>query len=796
MDYSSIFESLPDSAPRPSSFPKPHEVRSATGRYAKQLFKDHDTLSKIVDRHESTIRKRWMKKSGSQKRMLLLEAWPDMPSQHRPDIQAWRQQSKEKNSYMWPFINLEDLVKSKNILILLHARSRYQPHDFVHTDLEQASLGETSGANSPAFLDGYTMLFHDRKNPDTYGELVSWEDNENAFEYMMNGVGMHPGRGLMALEIQQRIWNFLVTWSEVLLKDLSPLTEGEIVSNPGPPTSQETAFTSLEVIAMEAPYRAPARLDLTRLKAITYAERNLKEDHLWALHEDPSYFADTMQELSEHRQEMLLDTLGHEHPTLREKGRPLFWNRVVGNVVMESYLGFATFDNIFKQVETLILVYAQHKDDITVERDLPVELMDAFQNLRFSLDAAKKALIQVLKVGLFASPPWREFCSRAPPQHPKSSKIETQYSPPRQDHAVKRVMPFFDILFDDRQLFLFGLHSVTDEIERLVRSDVKVRALISPLVSRNLSSLSIISECLHQLHLFQPWARKIEDGMGLKRDELRSRYNQTFDGWSAIVNTKFESSLIYQYADPTDGRFNYPVHRRRNRKNVETRRRAESNLDAFWAAVDVYYKTQNRGKTQHDMVADLLGSDRAVQRTAEWIEPEKSVKSVPVNDYIYQPFSPICHDRASQVTGNFDRASILATSTKTKTRGTDIGHGQPAPQIAIQHEPSADTKMFKVDKRTHKVFKALFHSPHSPDLPGEVPWLDFLHAMVALGFSAEKAHGSAWNFFPKATEVDAERSIQFHEPHPSNKIPFHWARRYGRRLARAYGWTGDLFILA
>jgi hypothetical protein len=50
-----------------------------------------------------------------------------------------------------------------------------------------------SGANSPAFLTGYTMLFYDRTNPDTYGELVSWEGNKNAFEYMTNGVGMHPG---------------------------------------------------------------------------------------------------------------------------------------------------------------------------------------------------------------------------------------------------------------------------------------------------------------------------------------------------------------------------------------------------------------------------------------------------------------------------------------------------------------------------------------------------------------------------------------------------------------------------
>jgi hypothetical protein len=284
--------------------------------------------------------------------------------------------------------------------------------------------------------------------------------------------------------------------------------------------------------------------------------------------------------------------------------------------------------------------------------------------------------------------------------------------------------------------------------------------------------------------------------MDLKRDELRSNYNRLFDGWSAIVNTKFEGSLIHQYADPTDGKFNYPIHRRRNRQNVEARRKAEFNLDAFWAAVDVHYQTHSCGKTQHDMVIDLLRSDRTVQRTPEWTDPEKSAKSEPIDEYIYQPFSAIFHDRASQVTGNFDRASMSATSMKIKTRGTDTGHVQPGPQAAMQHGPSEGKKIFQVDKRTHKVVKALFHSPHTPDLPGEVPWLDFLHAMVALGFSAEKAHGSAWNFFPKAIGLDVERSIQFHEPHPSNKIPFHWARRYGRRLARAYGWTGDSFTLA
>ncbi|SMR60340.1 unnamed protein product [Zymoseptoria tritici ST99CH_3D1] len=75
---------------------------------------------------------------------------------------------------------------------------------------------------------------------------------------------------------------------------------------------------------------------------------------------------------------------------------------------------------------------------------------------------------------------------------------------------------------------------------------------------------------------------------------------------------------------------------------------------------------------------------------------------------------------------------------------------------------------------------------------GDVPWLDFVHAMVATGFEAEKLYGPVWNFRP--TKLDVERSIQFHEPHPSGKIAYRVCRGHGRRLNRAYGWTGDNFV--
>lgn len=101
--------------------------------------------------------------------------------------------------------------------------------------------------------------------------------------------------------------------------------------------------------------------------------------------------------------------------------------------------------------------------------------------------------------------------------------------------------------------------------------------------------------------------------------------------------------------------------------------------------------------------------------------------------------------------------------------------------------------MFPVDARALKVFRVIFFDPGANTTPGEVAWNDFLHAMDSVGFSAQKLYGSVWHFQP--TKLDVERSIQFHEPHPQGKIPFLVARRHGRRLNRAYGWFGAMFVL-
>jgi len=331
-----------------------------------------------------------------------------------------------------------------------------------------------------------------------------------------------------------------------------------------------------------------------------------------------------------------------------------------------------------------------------------------------------------------------------------------------------------------------------------MQSSDAVNALISPWVARQLSSLAVISECLHQLHLSKPWSRKIEDDMEINDSTMRNTYKALFKDWIPVLGLIFEGYKVYQHADPSDGKFNYPVHRRRNKQNIATLRKDEANLDAFWNVIDQHYKSRSIGTSQHDLVSHLFRSDCAIRRTPEWAEPnDESPTPSKKDEYIYQPFSTTFHDPTKQITGPSNHASLSTKPPKQKTRGTPAPHPpstqtQPQPQPStIPHTSTQPPHTFILDKHAHKVFRTLFHSPHNPDTPGEIPWTDFLHAMVSVGFAAEKLHGSAWNFVPRALGVGIERSIQFHEPHPSSKIPFLWARRYGRRLGRAYGWNGE-----
>ena len=111
----------------PGGFPMPEIVTPASVRKQRDervanIFKNFRLLHDILKRYESTIQKRWLKKTKEQKRRILLAYWGGtMPAKHRADFEAFTRLRDAGGSgaaglrpdFMWPFINQEDLTKPK-----------------------------------------------------------------------------------------------------------------------------------------------------------------------------------------------------------------------------------------------------------------------------------------------------------------------------------------------------------------------------------------------------------------------------------------------------------------------------------------------------------------------------------------------------------------------------------------------------------------------------------------------------------------------------------------------------------
>lgn len=240
-------------------------------------------------------------------------------------------------------------------------------------------------------------------------------------------------------------------------------------------------------------------------------------------------------------------------------------------------------------------------------------------------------------------------------------------------------------------------------------------------------------------------------------------------------------------------RFHYPSDKRRTRENTEAMQLAEQNLDEFWARFDAKYKSKV-GKTINEIVEGFLFQNRDLRRTPEWVEPEpkpKKSKSETIAS-MGDSFSGL------GLTSNESPSpkSFPAPKAKVKTKGMAGISESHLNVVETDDDDNVQEDIqptISVDRRAYKVFKTLFFTPNLNDLPGEIPWTDFLYALASTVFRPEKLYGSVWQFTP--ANLDVERSIHFHEPHPSSKIPFRIARRMGRRLNRAYGWHSGMFVL-
>ncbi|KAL1847238.1 hypothetical protein Daus18300_014002 [Diaporthe australafricana] len=801
-----------------------NEAQRLVQARVSRIFDSHATLRAILERHEATIQKRWTKKTKAQRLAVLLKAWPNMAPKHRPDIIEFRamvrqkiddvSKTKHKDYFMWPYINQEDLADPKMLLLLLDARARHNPCEFAAADAEWLRFGKAVRALIPVLVIECAMILQCANGSDEYGRLVSPDENPDIENWVESRRQFLSEDGLMVLQVQDRLMSFLVKCCKQILHDIPEKTlisdAFPIKPQPKLNTGSKTGgFSSLAVVIAEAPYRVSAQLDLDRVESLLTAKTSASEDHIWSLREDPSYFAETQDDIAEHRSEMVKDFFGKAAGVLGKDHKPARWGAVSNTMILSAYHSLEVFSELQSQAQELRVLQEKHAADISPLTDLPQEYAYAIAKFYYFAGKATAAFIFMLKCSVMASPSFRKFHVRVGSDTVMATEEVLKRRGVKAELHERKVLDLFILLWGP-DLKAIRPPDVVDEIERLLDLDPKARGLITPCLANFIGKISIVSHCLRQVENYQPWAGRIIHAIGENKVRLQCEFDAKNPLWlamfTAILQDKKTMAQMGELGDITGGRFTYPIGKRQQTmafEETEALRRSEANLDAFWAYVDqlTYAKS---GELDGFAVQRLLKEPRSIQRTPESVDPIEQANpetKVPAPDGdtacgpSYKPMSTVYFGLSPSKPEDNENSQ---PRTKTKTRGTantsSSSTSGSTPEAQDQDEPTPQPTTFQVDARALQVFRTLFHDASVRATPGELPWQEFLHAMVSVGFVPEKLYGSVWQFQP-AAELDVGRSIQFHEPHPRPKMPYWIARHHGRRLNRAYGWTGEMFTL-
>jgi hypothetical protein len=468
---------------------------------------------------------------------------------------------------------------------------------------------------------------------------------------------------------------------------------------------------------------------------------------------------------------------------------------VVADQISRAYFRLEVVAELLSQAKALKNMQEEYADEISTSSDFPKTYEAALIRFRLHiLEAAGLSSVE-LCLGFHASPPVRRHHMRRDNTDPDAAIEEVGQRASYKDDPIRdRIYWLLLILWNkDGRVGMIGLNNVVDELHRLIDAG-PAKSLISTYLASVVGDLAIFSECHHQVDLYQPPSLRL-DGV-VTEQRVEQRYDEYHTRWDDMVSSIDERDCeLDTLGGPFDGKFSYPIAKRKTRENVEILRSAERNLDKFWHKVDQDMKSKSSG-LGGGAVHRLLTQGRQLQRTPEWVEPVRERFRPPIEE-LYIPFSQLSFDDKKSNDQSLLESFSEPPKEKIKTR--KLGSPEDVAADAEVVIPSAETEIkpvFAIDARALKVFKTMFFTPSLTSTPGEVAWADFLFAMVSVGFNPQKLYESVWQFSPDPDKLDAERSIQFHEPHGGNsKIPYQIARRHGRRLNRAYGWSGSSFTL-
>lgn len=762
----------------PETIPSVEQIHNEVLERSRSIAHDWALLNRLLRYYEPTIRRRWTKKTAKNRQRLLLESWIDMPRLLRPDITA---ENRSRQAFLWPHITQEALVPKSTLLIFLNSRGRNRPHLFIAADRASAEFGIITGDIKMVSLEDHEVAFFD-KTGSGYGELIKRDPSSPRSDRFR----MNTGDALLGLEIQERLYKFLVSCAISLLHDVPReqyMSEG-LLEEPEPaPIIVEIDLNQSVMATRLAPYRLPTDFDIRRLIALINAKCAATEDHVLALREDPGYFAHVLRERREHRPELLQDLDGRK-PFFPPKKDKQLWNRVIRSVLSDAFATLGMWKEMQQQLNSFLQLMKDLPEDLSPEKPLPHTIEQAFCTMIWSLNRMCRFPVENLRWELQSSPHMRPFFRQK--LSGNTILVGCVMDKFAADKQRSELLKLVVLLYDRQASSLIGLPTLVDALEMLLQRNHSLKQMISSHVMGTISELSVLTECLREISACQPWAATLEDSMAQQSETLGRKWQATAKGWFLFENDT-ENPDFVELGAPIGKRFSYPTDKPRSAESTAEMQIAERNLDAFWVMVDAEIRKRNENLCAA-IRRNLWDASRSLYRTPDWVEHTSIARERIVPNGLEHPASSqrdIDFELTYRTEGTLDVEAVYSElvrgDVKAKTRG-DFQESPPKEPYVQIGETMRERKL-TVSRRALEVFRVIFPHQDKFHLPGELEWKDLQKAMAEAGFKQHKLQGSIWQF----THDENGWSIHLHEPHPRPKLTLWEARRIGRRLNRNFG---------
>ncbi|OIW34205.1 hypothetical protein CONLIGDRAFT_711980 [Coniochaeta ligniaria NRRL 30616] len=384
----------------------------------------------------------------------------------------------------------------------------------------------------------------------------------------------------------------------------------------------------------------------------------------------------------------------------------------------------------------------------------------------------------------------------------------------------------------------------------------ETKSIIPAYISPSLEDLGILAECLVQVNNMAPWMTLVELYSTIHQQRMKAANKEVEDLYTPLAalwkqrDTIFDP--VYKKGMPKRDRFKYLTPGEDiTEQVVTTMRKSEENLEGFWEEL---LSNLKEAEALSEGLQTLL--DQAPGRTPAWEEPVRTESSSSETGWTEQPQAEEQSSQTEGWTEGWEEEQSgeqpgeQLEDQPQEAEGTTAGGSlwdemqarlkqeqeqqeepeqqeeqeeqeedpmdidppdpNPDPPAAQEENPAQDppapdsTPKIKVKPATLSILRSMMFDKtrrHGP-VPGEIHWDDLRAAMADVGFASNKGHGSAWHFHPTEALKEFIRSqnsggdtaaITLHDPHPKRKVDAIYARRYGRRLLRRYGWTLETF---